>query len=201
VIGSGINPGFLMDTLPLVLSAACVRVDAVGVRRVVDTNQRRLPLQQKTGVGMTVEEFRARAAAGTIGHVGLPQSVAMLADGLGWRLDTCAFTLDPVVADRETVTGLGAVAAGAVIGQRQTATGIVSGENVIRFELQMSAGAQPLDAVEIEGEPFIRQVIEGGVNGDTGTEAVIVNLVPVISVAGPGLITMRDVYPLTCRQS
>lgn len=198
VLGSGINPGFLMDTLPLVLSAACVRIDRVHVRRVVDTNRRRIPLQRKTGVGMTVAEFRARADAGTLGHVGLRQSAAMLADGLGWRLDAYRETLDPVVAERATNTGLGTVPTGGVIGQRQTATGSAGGRELVRFDLEMSAGAEPVDAIAIDGEPPVRQVIEGGINGDIGTEAVIVNLVPVVSAAAPGLLTMRDVYPLAC---
>lgn len=200
VLGSGINPGFLLDTLPLVLSAACVRVDRVAVRRIVDTNQRRLPLQRKTGVGMTADEFRERAAAGTLGHVGLRQSAMMLADGLGWALASYAETLDPVIAATETETGLGAVPAGGVIGQRQLAVGSAAdGRELIRFELEMSAGATPVDAIEIDGEPSIRQMIEGGVHGDVGTEAVIVNLIPVVSSAPPGLLTMRDLFPLTAR--
>jgi 4-hydroxy-tetrahydrodipicolinate reductase len=199
VIGSGINPGFLMDTLPLALTAACVRVEAIRVARVVDTNLRRLPLQQKTGVGMTVAAFHERAAAGTLGHVGLRQSAAMLAAGLGWTIGTYSETLDPVIAQRDTDTGLGRVGAGGVIGQRQLAIATVGGREAIRYELEMSAGAQQIDAIEIEGEPPIRQVVEGGVNGDVGTEAVIVNLVSVVSAAAPGLLTMRELYPLVWR--
>jgi hypothetical protein len=197
IIGTGINPGFLMDTLPLALSAVCLRVDAVRVARVVDTNQRRIPLQQKTGVGMTVAAFRERAAARSLGHVGLRQSAALLAAGLEWTIDTYSETLDPVIAQRDTRTGLGVVAAGDVIGQRQLAIATSSGREVIRYELEMSAGASPVDAIEIDGDPPLRQVIEGGVNGDTGTEAVVVNMIPVISAAPPGLLTMRELYPLT----
>jgi 4-hydroxy-tetrahydrodipicolinate reductase len=199
VIGSGINPGFLMDTLPLVLTAACVRVDHVTVRRVVDTNLRRLPLQQKTGVGLSVEEFRARADAGSLGHVGLRQSASMLAHGMGWTIESYSETLEPVVATGAIETGLGTVSVGACIGQRQLAIATSGGRNAIRYELEMSAGAAPFDEIEIDGEPPIRQRIEGGVNGDIGTEAVIVNLIPVISAASPGLLTMRDLYPLTAR--
>jgi 4-hydroxy-tetrahydrodipicolinate reductase len=201
VIASGINPGFLMDTLPLALTAACATVEHITVRRVVDTNKRRLPLQQKTGVGMTVDEFRARADAGTLGHVGLRQSASMLAHGMGWTIDSYSETLEPVIATEPITTGLGEVPAGVCIGQQQVAIATSGGRKVIRYELQMSAGADPFDEIEIEGEPPIRQRIEGGVNGDIGTEAVIVNLIPVISAAAPGLLTMRDLYPLTARGS
>jgi 4-hydroxy-tetrahydrodipicolinate reductase len=199
VIGSGINPGFLMDTLPLTLTAACTRVDHVLVRRVVDTNQRRIPLQQKTGVGMKAEDFRARAAAGTLGHVGLRQSAMMLADGLGCAIGAYEERLEPVIAEHDTETGLGLVPAGDCIGQRQVATATANGREIIRYELTMSAGASPFDEIIIEGDPPIHQRIEGGVNGDIGTEAVIVNLIPVISAARPGLLTMPDLYPLTAR--
>jgi 4-hydroxy-tetrahydrodipicolinate reductase len=201
VIASGINPGFLMDTLPLTLSAACVRVDHVLVRRVVDTDKRRIPLQQKAGVGMKVEDFRARAAAGTLGHVGLRQSALMLADGLGWTIDAHDERLEPVIAERDTDTGLGPVPAGGCLGQRQVAVASANGREVIRYEVQMSAGASTVDEIRIEGEPPIRQFVEGGINGDIGTEAVIVNLIPVISAARPGLLTMRDLYPLTARST
>lgn len=201
VIASGINPGFLMDTLPLALTAACATVDRITVRRVVDTNKRRLPLQQKTGVGMTVDDFRARAAADTLGHVGLRQSASMLAHGMGWKIDAYSETLDPVTATAAVETGLGVVPAGNCIGQRQVAEATSAGRTVIRYELEMSAGAAPFDEIEIDGEPPIHQRIEGGVNGDVGTEAVIVNLIPVISAAAPGLLTMRDLYPLTARSS
>lgn len=198
VLGAGINPGFLMDVLPLTLSAACVRVDRVFVRRVVDTNQRRVPLQQKVGVGMTVDVFRERAAAGLLGHVGLRQSAMLLATGLGWTLDEYRETLEPAIAERATDTPLGAVPAGSAIGQRQLAVGARGGSEVIRLDLEMLAGANPVDVIQIEGEPPLRSVVEGGINGDIGTEAMVTNLIPTVAAARPGLLTMRDVAPLAC---
>ena len=199
VIGSGINPGFLLDTLPLVLSAVCTRVEHVTVRRVVDTSVRRLPLQRKTGVGLSVDEFRARAAAGTLGHVGLRQSALMLADGLGATIDEYSETIEPVIAQAAVATALGEVPAGACVGQRQVAIASTNGRPVIRYELEMSIGATPFDEIEIDGDPPVRQRIEGGVQGDIGTEGVIVNLIPVVSAAAPGLLTMRDLFPVSGR--
>jgi 4-hydroxy-tetrahydrodipicolinate reductase len=201
VIGSGINPGFLMDSLPLVLSSACVSVSSVRVRRIVDTNQRRLPLQKKVGVSMTEDEFRGLAADGKLGHMGLRQSAELLAAGLGWKISGYTETLEPVITTQEVETGLGKVPPGGVIGQHQIATATADGREVIRYELDMYAGGETIDAIDIDGDPLIRQEIKGGVNGDIGTEAMIVNLIPVVSAARPGLLTMTDVLALRCQMS
>jgi hypothetical protein len=199
VVGAGINPGFLLDVLPLVLSGACTRVETVRVRRVVDTNARRLPLQEKAGVGLTAAEFSARRRAGSVGHVGLRQSAFLLASSLGFSLDSFEERLEPVIAGTDTSTGLGIVAAGGVIGQHQVASGCEGGRQVVHFDLTMAAGAAPTDEIDIDGTPPLRCVLEGGVNGDVGTEAVVVNLVPVVAAAPPGLLSVADLLPMRCR--
>jgi 2,4-diaminopentanoate dehydrogenase len=196
LLGSGINPGFLLDALVLVLTGACTVVRAVQVRRVVDTNARRIPLQLKAGVGLTPAEFNARAEAGRIGHVGLRQSALMVAGRLGWQVDDYTERIEPVVAATPVHTGLGLIPAGSVIGQRQRAAVVSAGRDVLRYDLQMSAGAAATDSIEIDGDPSIRQHITGGINGDIGTAAVIANLVPVVAAARPGLLTMADILPL-----
>jgi 2,4-diaminopentanoate dehydrogenase len=196
LLGSGINPGFLLDALVLVLTGACTIVRSVQVRRVVDTNARRIPLQLKAGVGLTPAEFSARAAAGRIGHVGLRQSALMVAGRLGWRVQDYTERIEPVIAPMPVQTGLGLIPAGSVIGQRQRAAVVSSGRDVLRYDLQMSAGAAATDSIEIDGDPPIRQHITGGINGDIGTAAVIANLVPVVAAARPGLLTMADILPL-----
>ena len=200
VVGAGINPGFLMDALPLVLSSVCTSVERVRVRRVVDTDQRRVPLQRKAGVGLKESEFRARVDAGSLGHVGLRESAELLASGLGWSVDRYAETLEPVLARASTDTGLGHVPAGAALGQRQTVEVHCGGVLVIAYELQMSAGAASVDEIEIAGEPSVHQRIAGGVNGDVGTVAVISNLVPTVAAAPPGLLTMGELLPLHSRR-
>lgn len=196
LLGAGINPGFLLDALVLVLSGACTVVRAVQVRRVVDTNARRIPLQQKAGVGLTSAEFRARAQAGRIGHVGLRQSALLVAARLGWQVDDYSEQIEPVIAESPMQTGLGIIPAGDVIGQRQRAAVLSGGREVLRYDLQMSAGAPASDDIEIDGSPPIRQHVSGGINGDIGTAAVIANLVPVVAAARPGLLTMADILPL-----
>jgi 2,4-diaminopentanoate dehydrogenase len=200
VLGAGINPGFLLDVLPLVLSGVCTDVESVGMRRVVDTNARRLALQEKAGVGLQVSEFEKRRDAGTIGHVGLRESLFLVASSLGFPLDGFEQQLEPVVAAQETVTGLGTVPPGWVVGQRQVATGFHHGRQVVHCELVMAAGQNDVDEIDIEGSPPVHCVLQGGVNGDVGTEAIVVNLIPTVAAAGPGLLTMADVLPLHCRQ-
>ena len=198
VLGAGVNPGFLMDVLPLLLSGLCLRVDSIYVRRVVDTNARRPQLQAKVGVGMTKGDFEAQAEEGRLGHVGLRQSAHLIAETLGWTNLRYTESLAPVVAAEETVAPIAAVREGGVIGQRQLATVQADGEERVRLELEMYAGADAEDRIHIDGEPSIQQVITGGVNGDIATASVMANLVKAVEDARPGLITMADLLPLAC---
>ncbi len=192
VLGAGINPGFLMDALPVVLALATSQVVAVSVRRRVNTDERRKPLQQKAGVGMTEEEFELLARTGGIGHVGLRQSASLLASGLGWEVERYEESIVPVIAQDSVDTPLGRIPARGVIGQHQHARAHCHGGGVVNYDLEMSAGAENLDEIDLFGRPEIHQQIRGGVNGDHGTVAVITNLVPAVERARPGLLTMVD---------
>jgi hypothetical protein len=198
VLGAGVNPGFLMDVLPLLLTGLCLQVDSISVHRIVDTNARRVQLQEKVGVGMSEGEFEARASAGRLGHVGLRQSAHLIAETLGWGNPSYEESLLPVVASEDTATPIGSVRAGDVLGQRQVATLSADGTERLRLTLEMYAGASGEDRIEIRGEPSIRQAIAGGVNGDIATAALICNLVSPVERARPGLLTMADLLPLAC---
>jgi hypothetical protein len=193
VVGTGINPGFLMDTLPMVLTTVCTEVTRIEVRRVVNTDHRRRPLQQKVGVGMKAAEFEQLADQGKIGHVGLVQSAHLLANRLGWEVLSYRDEIKPVLTEQAVQTTLGPVRAGGVIGQRQWAEATCADGRGIRFDLEMSYGAPDSDEIRITGSPNLHQQMEGGVNGDAGTEAVVTNLLPVVSQAPPGLLDMADV--------
>jgi 4-hydroxy-tetrahydrodipicolinate reductase len=196
VVSTGINPGFIMDTLAVVLSGVCPVVHAVRVRRVVDLTVRRMQLQQKVGVNLSQHEFAARKAQGTLGHVGLPESVAMIAAGLGWPLGHVEQTLEAVIAPEPLDSALGPVAAGRVQGQHQVARGSAGGEVRITLELKMALQAPGAgDFVELDGpEPVTSAVY--GVQGDIATAAIIVNSVPIVLLLTPGLHTMLDLPPL-----
>ena len=193
LIGTGINPGYVMDKLLITLSAASQSVESARAVRVVDASKRRLPLQKKVGAGMTVDEFRAQVAAGAIKHHGLPESVAMVSDALGLDVQEISETIDPVVAREPVKTQFLEVAAGQVAGVHQIARGFSGGREKIFMELQMFVGANdPHDTVEISGTPNLNLTIPGGTHGDIATASVVVNCIPAILDAPAGLRTSRD---------
>ena len=193
LVGTGVNPGFVMDKLPLTLSAVSQRVDWVSAVRIVDASKRRLPLQKKIGAGMTAEEFRAQVAAGVIKHHGLPESIAMVADGLGFSLDDISETIEPMIAEAIVKTEFLEVAAGQVAGVHQIARGTASGKEKIFMDLKMYVGAkEPGDTVVLKGDPNLTLTIPGGTHGDVATAAMAVNASPVVLAANAGLRTSRD---------
>jgi 4-hydroxy-tetrahydrodipicolinate reductase len=194
ILGTGINPGFLMDALPVAVTSACHEVRALRVERVQDAARRRLPFQEKVGVGLAPAEFERRVAAGTLRHVGLGESLHFLAHYLGWRVERWEETIAPVLAERALDSGLGPVAAGAARGVRQEARGWVGGKLALQFAFQAALGErEPRDRVVIDGEPPIEFVVPGGVHGDTATSALVLNMIRPLLAAEPGLHTMASV--------
>ena len=200
ILGTGINPGYAMDALALFLSGVCPQVESVSIRRVVDAAQRRLPLQRKIGAGLSPAEFESLAAAGKVRHVGLAESVAMLADGLGWPLNRIEETIRPVIAGRELRSAYLTVAPGQVAGVYQIARGFVDGREAITLELQMALGAsEPGDFITLRGEHDVELAVKG-IRGDQATAAVVVNCLPRVVAAPPGLLTMKDIAIPACRR-
>jgi len=197
VLGTGVNPGFIMDTLPLALTAICQRVDHIAVTRVINASTRRGPFQAKIGSGLTVAEFQARMAAGRMGHVGLPESVGMVFHTLGKRLVRYESGVEPVVADRLVQTGHFTVQPGQVRGLRQVARGYSeAGEFMnLTFIAALDAGEDG-DTIQIAGKPSLEVRLKG-TNGDLATVAIAVNAVRRVKDAAPGLVTMRDLPLVT----
>jgi 4-hydroxy-tetrahydrodipicolinate reductase len=194
VLGTGVNPGFTMDALPIALTAVCERVDALRVDRVQNAAMRRLPFQQKIGAGLTAEEFQERVTAGTVRHVGLTESIAMIADAMGWKLDRITDEIAPKLAEREVASEFLTVPAGRVAGIIQDGIGYRNGEPIITLHMEAYLGApESYDAVTITGSPSIHSRIEGGVHGDVATASITVNSIPAVLEARPGLHTMRSV--------
>ncbi len=182
VVGLGVNPGFVMDLLPVILAAPCTDVRRIAVERVVDVGVRRAPLQLKVGVGLSVGDFRRGVAEGRIGHVGLPQSAAMVAHAMGWTLDRIEESLEPVVGPDRAVRGL-----------HQICRGTRQGTLVITLDLTMVAGADhPRDTISIDGTAPVRVSITGGIHGDLATLAVVVNSIPLVLTARPGLLAVTQ---------
>jgi len=193
LVGTGVNPGFVMDKLVITLAAVSQRIEHAKALRVVDASKRRLPLQKKIGAGMSVEEFREKVNAGVIKHVGLPESVAMNADSLNLQVDEIIETIEPKVAAERVQTEYLTVEPGQAAGVHQIARGLAAGKELIYLELQMYVGAKdPADTVTLSGHPDISLTIPGGSHGDIATASVVVNSIPVILDAPAGLRTARD---------
>ena len=199
ILGTGVNPGFLMDTWPLFMSTLCAAVERVRVVRVQDAASRRVPFQRKIGAGLTVEEFHAAVAAGGFGHVGLEESAALLADGLGWKLDGISESIEPVLLDRDVSGAYANVPAGRVAGLKQAAVGTRGGEPVVELEFQAYVAApRSYEMISLAGTPPLEISIEGGTPGDTATAAIVVNSAAAVAAAAPGLYSMKDLPVVGC---
>lgn len=193
VLATGVNPGFLMDAWPLFMTGVCQQVKQVRAVRIQDASTRRGPFQKKIGAGCTTEEFKERVAASTLRHVGLAESVAMIASGLGWELDEITGSIEPIVARVRVKTNFVTVEPGQIAGVRQVGRGIRAEKELITLEFEASVGApQSYDAVYITGVPNMEVTIKGGTHGDISTAAMIVNSVHRVVQAPPGLVTMKD---------
>jgi len=193
VVGTGVNPGFAMDALPIALTAICERVDSLRVDRIQDARIRRLPFQQKIGSGLTPEQFAEKVKDLSVRHVGLTESVAMLADALGWKLDRITDEIQPKIAHAPVESQFLKVAAGRVCGIVQDGIGYVSGEPRIALHMEAYLGApETYDRVRIEGSPRLDVKADGGYHGDVATASITVNTIPAVLAAAPGLHTMRS---------
>ena len=193
VLGTGVNPGFAMDALPIMLTGVCERVDAVRVERIQDARIRRLPFQQKIGAGLTREQFQRKVDDASVRHVGLAESVSMVADALGWKLDRITDEIQPRIATETVASEFLAVDPGYVCGIIQDGVGYREGRPVITLHMEAYLGApESYDAVEITGSPALKMKIAGGIHGDIATTSMVVNSIPKILDVTPGLHTMRD---------
>ncbi len=194
LLGTGVNPGFVLDKLILTLAAACQSVTHASGHRVVNASKRRQPLQAKIGSGMTSDEFHAQVKAGVIKHHGLPESVAMVADGLGLDVAKIEEVIEPVIAKERVKTDYFDVPAGKVVGVRQVAHGIsAAGKVNVDLKLEMYLGApDSVDTVSIKGTPDLTLTVPGGTHGDLATAAITVNCIPALFEMKPGLRTSKD---------
>jgi len=196
LLGTGVNPGFLMDSLPAFLTSVSRSVKSVSCYRIQDASSRRIPFQIKIGAGLSDEQFASKVRDGTLRHVGLGESLHFISHYVGLQVERWEEDIGPVKADRDLVCGLGVIPRGHVAGVRQVARGYCDEQCVLHLEFQASIGqSDPHDRVIIEGEPRMDMVIPGGVHGDVATSAIVVNSIPRILKAPPGLHTMATIPP------
>ncbi len=198
VLSTGVNPGFLMDFLPLVMTSICRDVRRVTVERIQDAQFRRVPFQEKIGAGLTVEAFEERVREGNLRHVGLTESMHLIASGFGWKLEKTEDTVEPVIASQRVVTEKRTIEPGKALGVNQIGRAYVDHEEMITLVFKATIGEpNPRDRIIIQGSPDIDMTIRKGINGDTATCAIVVNAIPVVIQAPPGLRTMADISPIS----
>ncbi len=196
LLGTGVNPGFLMDALPAFVTCVSKSVRSVKVQRVQDASVRRIPFQQKIGAGLDDAAFNAKVRDGSLRHVGLGESLHFLAHYLGLTIERWDEDLAPVRADRDVVSGVGPIPRGRIAGVRQIARGYHDERVVVSLEFIAAVGHQEsFDRIVVDGEPPLDVIIPGGVHGDVATSSIVINSIPRIMEAKPGLHTMATIAP------
>ncbi len=201
VSGGGINPGFIYDAVPLVLARASSAVTSISIRRTIDVTGTGPGDIEHVGYGLLPETFRERVAAGTVaGHIGAPESVALLAEYLGVTVDLISESWDVETADFPVDSGdptLGVLPPGRVIGITQRACGSLKDEPVITTELCMyyqpeRFGLEEADHIEIEGAMPVRMTAQPAFESLFGAANVIAALAADVATAAPGLVNLLD---------
>lgn len=198
ILGTGINPGLMMDLLAICLSGCMTDVQKVTCRRVNSLSPFGPAVMEEQGVGLKVEDFNTGVENGTLaGHVGFAESVGMIAEALGWKVDRFEQQMSAIVTSVDRKSPYGFAAAGDVAGVNMTGQGYVDGQVKIdmyhpqQIEPEME-GTHTGDYITINGTPEVNMSIRPEVDGGIGTIAMVVNMIPHVINARPGLKTMLD---------
>jgi 2,4-diaminopentanoate dehydrogenase len=199
LLGTGVNPGFVMDALAITLSGACERVTEVRATRILDATKRRLPFQRKVGIGLSLKDFQKNVRTGKFGHIGLPESIALTCAAMGIKVTKVEQRISPKIAASKIKTrNFGTVPKGSVIGIVQDGRAFARGRRVANYHIEMYAGARKtFDEIELVGVPRISLRVLGGTPGDIATAAIVVNSIRRVIESSPGLKTVKDLRPAT----
>jgi 4-hydroxy-tetrahydrodipicolinate reductase len=198
LLGTGVNPGFVLDLLPVLLSGACTRVERIEATRINDLSPYGPTVLASQGVGLTPESFRSGVERGVVvGHFGFPQSIGMIASALGWEVERIEERREPILSTVERETEFIRVLPGQVAGCHHSAVAYVAGRVAIRLDhpQQIRPELEAVvtgDTIEIHGTPGIRLAGSPEIPGGAATIALAVNSVPRVLAAEPGLYSMLD---------
>ena len=198
IVGTGINPGFVLDLLVISLTGVCYNVESITARRINDLSSYGPSVLQTQGVGITPEAFKKGVADGSVvGHFGFPESISMIAKALGWSIDKIEQTRDPIISKVHRETEFVKIEPGLTAGCTHTAKGHMDGEPVIHLihPQQVHPHLEDVktgDYIDIKGEPDVNFSSGSEIPGGIGTIALAVNLIPQVVTSLPGLRTMAD---------
>jgi 4-hydroxy-tetrahydrodipicolinate reductase len=194
VLGTGVNPGFVMDVLPVCMTGVSRTVEHIYCERMVNATTRRQPLQKKIGSGLEPDEMRRLFKEGKAGHAGFLESLALIGHAMGWKFTETYELFEPVIAPYDIKTKFFDVKKGQCCGIHQQVVGKVGDVQRVHMDLKMYLDARdPHDGATITGDPPLEIRVNGGVAGDHATVASLVNAIPRILKAQPGVLLMTDI--------
>ena len=198
ILGTGINPGLIMDLLVVCWTGCCEDIESITARRVNSLSPFGPAVMTEQGIGITKEEFEEGVKTGHLsGHVGFQESIHMIADAIGWKVDKVETSMNPIMTDVDRKSQHGFAKAGNVAGCSMKGYGYVDGKMKIEMDHPQQiepeqVGVQTGDYVIIKGNPNVNMVNSPEIPGGIGTIAMCVNMIPHIINARPGLHTMID---------
>jgi hypothetical protein len=194
VLASGVNPGFVLDTLVLVATTPLITINSIHAERAINLSHRRLALQRKLGVGLSKYEFSEQASSSShFGPVGLTDSADFVLHHLNIKYDNLRSTTHPIVADHDYKDDSVFVARDHVLGVRQEVIAKRGDDEILSFRLTMRIDSPiEYDHIFIDGEPPINIVINNGIMGDKATVGIVLNLIPAFLDLPPGFHTIAD---------
>ncbi len=196
VIATGINPGFLLDTLAITMAMPVNIVKKITATRVIDAGKRRASFRKKVGIGLDPDEFKRLLEKRILtGHVGYAESVLLIADALGIHLEKVVEGQEPVVAKKEITYEDRTLPKGTTIGISGYGIGYHRGEEAIRVEFHAYLGAEEYEEITINGTEYSIKWKSSGTPGDLATASIILNIASIIDEIMPGLRTMSDIIP------
>jgi 4-hydroxy-tetrahydrodipicolinate reductase len=199
ILGTGVNPGFVLDLLVVLLTAGCHRVDRIEASRVNDLSPYGPTVMETQGVGTTPEQFRKGVADGSIvGHVGFPESIRLISEALGLGVDRIEQMREPIVSNVHRETPHVVVEPGMVAGCAHIGVGYHGDKEVIRLIHPQQIHPQLEDQstgdyIHIYGVPEVHMAITPEIAGGIATMGIAVNSIPRVVEATPGLKRMIDI--------
>ena len=198
VLGTGVNPGFVLDLLIIAMTGACLKVNRIEARRINDLSPFGKTVMETQGVGTSPEEFRKGIEKGDIvGHIGFQQSIAMIGNALGWEIDRIEESREPIISNTERKTAVAHVKPGMVAGCKHVGRGYCGDKLMIELVhpqqiLPETEGVDTGDYIDIYGDPEIHLSIKPEIPGGKGTIALATNMIPAVIEAAPGLLEMSE---------
>jgi 4-hydroxy-tetrahydrodipicolinate reductase len=198
ILGTGINPGFVLDLLIIAMTGACLKVNRIEARRINDLSPFGKTVMETQGVGTTPEEFKKGIEKGDIvGHIGFQQSIAMIGNALGWEIDRIEESREPIISNTERKTAVAHVKPGMVAGCKHVGRGYCGDKLMIELVhpqqiLPETEGVDTGDYIDIYGDPEIHLSIKPEIPGGKGTIALATNMIPAVIEAAPGLLEMSE---------